>query len=231
MKNIGAWLIDYAYMIKGGIGMYAHRNPPKHYLGYVLEDKNPVILIPGVFWRWGFLKQLGDRISLQGHPVYIVQKLGNNLKTISDSAALVREIIDENNLRNVVLIAHSKGGIIGKYLMVHLNSDQKVKGMISVATPYSGSLMSKLLPIRAVKGELNVDSSVIRDLSSHKDVNPKIISISPVFDNHVWSKEGSFLKGAKNITVNVKGHHKIVFSKEVEDLTFQYLKQFSNGAK
>lgn len=227
MENIGTWLVDYAYMIRGGITMYLYRNPPKHYLGYVLEGKVPVILIPGVFGRWAFLKQLGDKISMAGHPVYIVPKLGNNLKDIPTSASLVREIIDQNKLNNAVLIAHSKGGIIGKYLMVHFNKDNKVKSMISIATPYSGSLMSKLMPIRAVRSELDVNSRLIKDLSSHKEVNSKIVSISPVFDNHIWAKGGSHLEGAENIKINEKGHHKIVYSKELENLILKYLDRMS----
>ena len=35
----------------------------------------------------------------------------------------------------------------------------------------------------------------------------------PGFDNHVWHEKGSYLEGALNITVPIKGHHKIVFDK------------------
>ena len=50
-----------------------------------------------------------------------------------------------------------------------------------------------------------------------------------MFDNHVWSEEGSYLEGAKNIEVSVHGHHKIMYDidvintikDQVEDITKQ----------
>lgn len=229
MEHIGHWLVDYLHMARGGITMYLHSKPPKHYLDYAVEGKIPVILIPGVFGRWGFLKQLGDKISLSGHPVYIVPKLGNNLKDIPTSASLVREVVDENNIKNGVLIAHSKGGLIGKYLLAYLNKDGRIKNMISIATPYSGSAIVKLLPPIKLLRDLATTSQMLRELASHKEVNSKIVSISPVFDNHVWAKEGSYLEGAKNIIINEKGHHKIVYNKELEQLVLSYLDKLSKS--
>src|SRR5581483_7175667 len=222
MAHIGHWVADFAHMAKGGASMFIHTQPPKHYLGYTVEGKAPVILIPGIFGKWGFYKHLGDKISPGGPPVYIVPKLGYNLKDIPTSASLVREVIDENNLKNCIIVAHSKGGLISKYLLIHLNKDNRVKGVISIATPYSGSSMARLLPLNRIM-ELDGDSKIIKDLASHSEVNKEIVSISPVFDNMVWAKEGSFLKGAENIKIDEKGHHKILFNKELEKLILQRL--------
>ena len=87
--------------------------------------------------------------------------------------------------------------------------------MVSVATPYRGSELAKMLPVKSFK-ELSPGSQVIKDLGKYSKVNRNIISISPVFDNYILSKNGNYLDGADNITVNVKGHNKVVFSKETE---------------
>ena len=190
--------------------------PLKHYLGHVLVGKEPVILIPGITIKWGFLRKLGDKISMSGHPTYVVPKLGLNFTDISTSAQIVREIINENKLKNVIIVAHSKGGLIGKYLLVNFNQDNRIKKVIAIAAPFSGSPLAKMIPHRSFR-ELRTTSKIIADLNSQQGVNSRIISIIPTFDNHVWQEANSFLKGAKNIQVNVRGHHKVLFSKEVAD--------------
>jgi len=220
MVHVRHWILDYIYMIHGQVTTFLYRKPPKHYLGYVIKNKIPVILIPGILEKWGFLKNLGDKISLQGHPVYIVPKLGYNLKDISVSAKIVREMIEKKDIRNSVIVAHSKGGLIGKYYLSLLNEDERVSKMISIATPYSGTSLTKYLRSKQVK-DLRTDSEIIKELKAHKEVNKSIISVSPIFDNHVW--EGSFLEGAENITIDEKGHHKIIYSKELINLILKKL--------
>lgn len=227
-KKLAHWVVDYGYMIHGAAVSLIHTSPPKHYLGHRIAGKVPVVIIPGIFEKWGTMKKIADAVSLLGHPVYIIPSLGHNLFDIPKSSALVRDIIEKENLKNSILIAHSKGGLIGKYFLIHHNSDSRALGMISIATPYSGSGIVKLMPVRPIR-ELHSESNIIRELKSHTKVNAKIVSIFPVFDNHVWSEEGSYLEGAKNIEVSVHGHHKIMYDidvintikDQVEDITKQ----------
>jgi hypothetical protein len=249
--KIKSWASDYYHMIKGSVLMTIHREPPKHYLGHIVQGKVPVILIPGILGKWGFMKHLGDMISLAGHPVYIVPKLGYNIYSIPNSAKILRatlwhifpslghliprlhsgaeridEILEKEKIENVVFVAHSKGGLIGKYFLAHFNKEKKVLGMVSVATPYAGSAMAKLVPLDPIR-ELHVDSKIIHDLEQHKEVNHKIVSIIPEYDNHVWAEKGSFLDGAENINVSVHGHHKVLFSKEVCDVVLKSIEKIS----
>ena len=231
--------------------MTIHKNPPKHYLDYILPGKAPVILIPGILLRWSFMKHLGDHISLAGHPVYIVPGLKSNLYSIPISAKRLRTIVvrvipklghgapnlprsseiirgflEKYNIKGAVLVAHSKGGLIGKYLLVHNNRDHRVKGMVAIATPFSGSSLAKLISHGSFK-ELRGDSAILHDLASHPLVNQQIISLIPQFDNHVWAEKGSFLEGAENIVVDVSGHHKILFDKEVQDKVLESIEKIS----
>ena len=195
--------------------MYLHSKSPKHYQGYIVKGKYPVILIPGLTERWAFLKSLGDKISMAGHPVYVIPKLKHNLLSIPKSAKIVEEIIDENKLRNVILVTHSKGGLIGKYLLMHLIDKGKIKGMIAIATPFAGSSLAKLISHHSFK-ELAEGSEIIDNLKSHQEVNSKIISLYPEFDNQIMKENSSFLAGAENIKIDVKGHHKIIFDKDTQ---------------
>ncbi len=195
--------------------MYLFKAPPKHYLGHVIDGKVPVIILPGLFAHWGFLKPIGDHISLLGHPVYIVPKLGNNTKNIPSGAKQVREIIEENSLKNVIIVAHSKGGLIGKYLLLHEDPEKRVKGLIAIATPWNGSSMGKFVPLSSVQ-EVGHESKIIKYLREHSEVNRKIVSIIPSYDNIVWHSKGSHLEGAmQNIKIEVTGHIRAPNDKKV----------------
>jgi hypothetical protein len=209
-KKVLGWLVDSVYAGHCVITTIIHKNPPSHYLGHVVDGKVPVVIIPGIFSHWGFMKKIADAISLLGHPVYLVPELRYNLYNVPESSSFVSKVIQKENLKNVIFIAHSKGGLIGKYTMIHHNEEKRIIGMVSIATPYSGSAMTKILPIEPVK-ELHNDSILIKDLSSHTAVNKNIVSISPEFDYYVWAEKGSYLEGARNIIVNVHGHHTIMF--------------------
>jgi len=215
LKKLKYWIIDYAHLVKGATVMYLKNTPPKHYLEHTIDGKVPIIIIPGVFERWGFIYPIANYLSFMGHPVYIVPKLGNNIMDIPSSSKKVREIVKENRLRNVIIIAHSKGGLIAKYLLINDNDEKRVKGVVAIATPFSGSSITKFL-IHPIITELGIGSKIIKYIDEHKEVNNKIISIFPKYDNHIWHNKGSFLEGALgNIEVSTYGHHKVLNNKMV----------------
>lgn len=211
MKAIVHWIKDYFHLVKGGMIMYLHANPPTHYLGYIVRGKCAIVILPGILNRWGFLKPIADSLSLDGHPVYIVPHLNYNLAGIPESAKIAGEVMEREGIQDAVIIGHSKGGLIGKYLMSRCDPDGRVIGMVAIATPFSGSALAKFVPHAAFR-ELEPGSRIVEELRARTGVNRKIISIIPEFDNHVVAQEGSFLEEAlENVVVNVKGHHKVVF--------------------
>lgn len=196
---------------------YIFYSPPRHYLGYIVEKKNPVVLIPGLRAKWHFLTMLVDQLSRNGHPMYVVKELGYNTDEIRRSADLVRKFIESRNLENVVIVAHSKGGLVGKEILVHHNQDQRVKKVIAVATPFAGTNVARYLPMKSIK-ELHPQSETIRRLQNEQQVNKHIVSIYGFFDNHVWPVESARLEGAKNIQVNTHGHHTVLLDKNVRGI-------------
>lgn len=220
------WAKDYLHAVGWQLRMYFFRKAPSHYLEFVKENKVPVVLIPGVLSRWAVMKPLADKISLEGHPVYIVPKLGVNFKDIKTSASIVKEIIDENKLKNIVILAHSKGGYIGKYLLKHFNEKGQIKKLISVGTPYSGTRLSHYLPHTRLR-EFSPESEMIKEISGYSDINHKIISINPSWDNLIWHENGAYLEGAKNINVKVAGHHIALNHSQVTEIILEELKKLS----
>ncbi|PIR44305.1 hypothetical protein COV23_00440 [Candidatus Wolfebacteria bacterium CG10_big_fil_rev_8_21_14_0_10_31_9] len=178
LKKVYALATNYVHMAYGGALMAIYRNLPKHYLGHVIAEKTPIILIPEILKRWSFMKHLGDRISLTGHLVYIVPKLKYNIYNIPTVAQKVRELLiyiipklkpiaqnitinaapinnlikkHKKNIKVAILVAHNKGGLIGKYLLIHHNKNQRINGLVAIATPFSGSSMVMLTLITLLK--------------------------------------------------------------------------------
>lgn len=217
------WLVDYFYFIQGKIHEALTWKAPEHHLSHIKEGLPPIVVIQGIAGKWGFMRRLVNKISFEGYPIYTVPDLGNNMIPVESGAKIVRSMIDSFDLKDVVLIGHSKGGLISKYLLAHLNKENRIKGAITIATPFGGTKLAHANPYKAYK-ELRTDSELIKSLNDKNEVNDKMICVIPAFDNHVWPQSSCFLPGAKNIQVKVKGHHKVVFDKEVQELILELLR-------
>lgn len=232
MNKLTAWIKDYIYLVSISASTYFIRRPPAHYKNMTKQGLAPIVFLPGIFERWTFLKPLADHISKLGHPVYVVPQLGsNNLLDIPTSAKIVYEVISKNNLSNVVIVGHSKGGLIGKYLMLHEDKREDIIGLIAVATPFHGSSIGKFFPHYSV-AELLTDSGVIKYLDKHVEINKKIISIIPTYDNIIWHKDGSHLEGAlENLVVPVLGHHRILADRGVWNIITKWIDKITESAQ
>jgi pimeloyl-ACP methyl ester carboxylesterase len=170
-------------------------------------EKRPVVILPGVYETWHFLRRVGEALNRGGHPVHVIESLGFNRAPIPASAALVaRELVDRD-LRGVAIVAHSKGGLIGKHLMSNDDPDGRVDRLIAVATPFGGSGMARLVPGRTLRAFLPGDA-VIRALTDARGANARVTSIYPRFDPNI--PEGSRLEGATNVEIPVVGHFRIL---------------------
>lgn len=170
---------------------------------------SPVLLIAGVWEPWYFLRGIGERISGAGHPVHIIEAIGYNRATIADVAALALAYLDERDLTGVTVVAHSKGGLVGKHLLV---DSPRVDRLIAIATPFAGSIYANYLPTRALR-EFRPGDSALQALQANLEVNARITSIYPSFDPHIPG--GSALQGAVNVEVPTVGHFRILVDERV----------------
>lgn len=169
---------------------------------YVSGTKRPVVVIPGVYETWHFMRPVADALSDRGHPVHVVEGLGANAGPIPDAAALVGRLIAELDLTGVALVAHSKGGLIGKLTMGG-DQGERIDRLVALATPFAGSSMARYMPSRALRAFLPSDP-VIRSLIEQVSVDARITSIFPRVDPHIPG--GSRLDGARNVELDLVGH-------------------------
>lgn len=174
---------------------------------YRSGDGQPVVVIPGVYETWHFMRPLMDALHDRGHPVHVLPVLRHNLRPVPESAREVLAYLEENDLRNVLLVTHSKGGLIGKYAMTRLDDHARIDRMVAVSTPFGGSAYARLAPVRHLRAFRAADP-VLAALSRELDANARITSVYGVFDTLIPG--GSALAGATNVRVPVGGHFRIL---------------------
>lgn len=179
-----------------------------------------VVVIPGVYEPLTFMAALIEDARRAGYLVHALSVLGYNDGEIPDAARDVAAYLREHDLREVTILAHSKGGLIGKYVLALFDPDRRVARMVAVATPFAGSKLARFLPLRAVRDFLPT-AEVITHLQRLSDVNARVVSIYGAFDPHIPA--GSFLAGAVNVRVGAMGHFRILRSPEVRRAVLQHL--------
>jgi pimeloyl-ACP methyl ester carboxylesterase len=207
------WTLDYVYAAFWQVlGFMKHGD--SHIFLKPGEDtrQTSIILIPGVYERWEFMKPVAKMLFEAGYVVHVIEGIGYNRGTIEDMAKKVHEYCEEHNIKNSVIVAHSKGGLIGKYILVHHNKDHRFRGVVALNTPFSGSWYAYIFPFKFIR-VFAPNSPLLRLLAMNNTVNNRIISIFGIFDPHI--PEGSFLDGAKNIRLRTYGHFRIIKDKRV----------------
>jgi len=167
----------------------------------------PVVVVPGVYETWHFLRPLTDALHDDGHPIHVVTALGHNVRAVPASARAVMDVIEGEHLRDVLLLAHSKGALIGKYAMAHLDPGRRIDRMIAVAAPFAGSAYARLAPLRHLRA-FRASDPVLAALDREIDANARITSIYGVFDTMIPG--GSELPGSTNRVLPVAGHFSIL---------------------
>ena len=199
-----AWWIDYLWVVWRQLRLFI--TPPRRRRApdsYREGARAPVVLLPGVYETWQFLKPIADRLNAGGHPVFVISDLGYNLRDIPASARLVASFITAHSLRNVIVVAHSKGGLIGKYVMTLDDEDGRVCHLVAVNTPFGGSTYARFIPLRSVRAFVPTEPTLAM-LGGRRERNPRITSIYSRFDPHIPG--GSALEGARNVRLPLMGH-------------------------
>jgi hypothetical protein len=188
-----------------------HVRRPRPPVEWLEGHRAPVVLLPGVYETWQFLAPLGFRLHRRGHPVHVVTGLGHNSAPIVPSAEVAWRYLVEHDLHGALVVAHSKGGLIGKHLMVvqETTGGRRIDRMLAVATPFSGSPWADLAPIASLRAFRRRDR-VVTMLSADAKSNARILSVYPEHDQFLPG--GSELDGAENVRLDVDGHFRVLAS-------------------
>ncbi|MBN9104084.1 MAG: hypothetical protein J0I14_03690 [Propionibacteriaceae bacterium] len=196
------WAKDYALSALMWAATIAAPTDPELFASGSLA---PVVVVPGSGENWRFLRPLITRVHEAGHPVRVLPELRYTRGSIEGGAALLLDHLERSDLTAVTLLAHSKGGLIGKLAMAR-DGDRRIDRMVALATPWIGSSRAELLPLRHLRG-LRPGAPLIESLALQTAPNARITSIYASWDEHV--PLGSELDGATNIVLPIEGHARI----------------------
>ncbi|MCW4385758.1 alpha/beta hydrolase [Salinibacterium sp. SYSU T00001] len=204
MRRWWWWTLDYAYA-----GWWQARSllPGASPEAFREGERRPIVVIPGVYETWRFLLPLVARLHAAGHPVHVMPRLRHNRRPVAESAGFVADLLEERDLHDVVIVAHSKGGLIGKSVMADTRVAGRVSAMVAVSTPFSGSRYALLMLVPSLRAFSPYAPTTVR-LAREMAVNTRIRSVFGAFDPHI--PEGSHLPGAENERVDIGGHFRIL---------------------
>jgi pimeloyl-ACP methyl ester carboxylesterase len=205
------WFLDYLYVAYWQVQGFLFKVDPSSYL---LPDavRQPVLLLPGIYETWQFMRPVADLLRDRGHSVHVVTTLRWNTATIGASADLVAAYLEEHDLRDVLIVAHSKGGLIGKYTMLRKDPEGRIDRMVAISTPFSGSIYARYALMRSIR-DFSPTDRTLSMLREHLETNARITSIWGTFDPHIPG--GSALDGATNVLLRASGHFRIFGTKEL----------------
>ncbi|WP_213815496.1 triacylglycerol lipase [Glaciihabitans sp. dw_435] len=207
--TLGWWIADYVYAAAAQVRGVVDRAEPASFRS---GDGAPILVIPGIYETWQFMQPLVTALHDRGHPVHVIELLHRNRRPVIDSARHVADYLAEHDLHDVIIAAHSKGGLIGKEIMVHGSATSRVRGMVAVAAPFSGSSYARFLLLPSLRIFSPTDATIV-GLARERQVNARIVSVYGRFDPHIPA--GSYLDGARNVELDTGGHFRVLANPRV----------------
>lgn len=208
-QSIGAlkaarwWVLDYGYAVIWQARALFDRTDPGSFRS---GTRATIVVLPGIYETWRFMQPMMAALHRRGHPVHVVELLERNLSPVIEMAEQVAEHLRRHDLTDVILVAHSKGGLAGKLVMSGAAAG-RVRAMVAVATPFGGSRYARLMPTRTLRALSPADPGIL-SLAENAVANARIVSIYARFDPHI--PEGSELPGAVNVRLDTGGHFRIL---------------------
>ena len=196
--------MDYAYALYWQVRAILGRTDPASFRS---GEATPIVVIPGVYETWRFMLPLIRAMHDRGHPVFVVDALNWNNRPVIEAADLVSAFLAEHDLEGVVLVSHSKGGLIGKYVMSVGREASRVQSMLAVAAPFGGSFYARFMVLPSLRIFAPKNATILA-LAHDESVNSRIVSVYGEFDPHVPA--GSELVGAKNVRLDTGGHFRVL---------------------
>lgn len=182
----------------------------------------PIVLVHGYGCSRGVWWKIRRDLEAAGHTVASVSltppytSIG---KLVPQLYRRIDEICTATGAQQVILIAHSMGGLVCRsYLSRH--GIAQVAKLVTLATPHQGSELSRL-GLGQNSREMEPGSIWLRDLAS-EPVKIPFISIRTPHDNYVMPQDNQRLAGATDVELAGIGHLALLYSKRTSKILLSY---------
>lgn len=189
----------------------------------VSEGNRPVLVIHGFMGTRGSMYPLERRLAEDGFCVFSFNLGPINTRDIRRSAFLIHRkierILAQTAWKEIDIVAHSMGGLIGLYYIKKLGGHTRVRRMITMGTPFRGTWLAlagiaTMGLLSSSSWQLLPSSDFLDDL--HREPIPAGVEVHSIAAARDWlcPPEATRMPGVKSITVPF-GHGSLVVSADV----------------
>lgn len=186
-----------------------YKNPPENWKE---GTKGDIVIVPGWHESWHAFLFLANNLNDNGYKIHVIENFITTNKC-AELAKLVADKVTQIDSTNIILLAHSKGGIVAKYALDnHSIIKNNVYKIITIASPFKGTYTG-YLSFHNID-ELLPDSNIITQLIPEVS-NSKVFNFYPKWDNHIIPNKNLRLDGAHNKVIDINGHTRIMEAAEL----------------
>ncbi|MFJ5776751.1 esterase/lipase family protein [Streptomyces sp. NPDC093094] len=133
------------------------------------KERAPVVLLHGFMDNRSVFLLLRHSLGRQGRPR--TESLNYSLLTTDIRAAAeifgrqVEEICEHTGSTRVDVVGHSLGGLIARYYVQRLGGDERVRMLITLGSPHSGTRVLPLADAHPIVRQMRPGSKVIEELA------------------------------------------------------------------
>ncbi len=199
---------------------------------HATNDAAPVLLVHGYASNRGMFIRLRSRLIAAGTgPIYTL-----NLALLFDSidetvpllAARIEQICAETKSEQIIIVAHSMGGLVTRRLMANMGHAGRIKRLITIGSPHHGSQMAAFSTGNCVK-EIRPRSNWLTalELAEAGIEKPPTLSIYTLNDDLVYPPESSILEweNSENVPMSGVGHVSLLASEAVAERVLAEIKK------
>lgn len=184
----------------------------------------PVLLIHGYLATRGSVHLLERQLNDRGHLVFSYRLGWVNLGDIRESAALiarkVESLVAQTSIKQVDIVGHSMGGLVGLYYVKRLGGRHRVRKLVLLGTPAGGTWSALLGLVTAPLGRASLQllpqSPFLRELNeAPMPAGVDLVSIAGEHDL-LAPLHSTMLAGVRHIALDT-GHSGLLVDPAVAD--------------
>lgn len=141
---------------RGGVGhgyRIEHLTPRQRGMvlaGGVSELGTPILLLHGFADNHSIFALMRRGLLRRGFSQVFAMNYSVRTKDVRTAAIQLAEeietIVEETGYERIHVVAHSLGGVIGRYYVTRLGGDERVHTLVTLGAPHTGSLLAHIAP-------------------------------------------------------------------------------------
>jgi triacylglycerol lipase len=192
--------------------------------GNIAASGEVVVLQHGYLHNGAVWQPLADTLAKRGYRVFTIdQPLHASIDDMADRlSARIEFVCKKTNEQQVILIAHSMGGLISRaYLRRY--GDARIRRLITLGSPHRGTHHA-YLAFRTNGKQMRPNNDWLNELG-RAPTFASLTSIYSLYDTLITPQDSSRVDGAENIELTGIGHVSMFANSAVQSAVLRVLEQ------